>query len=231
MKTEQATPTSSFPADAINYLAHRRISYFLQVILGLGAVLLAVQGRYQSAIEASLILCITFLPEVLGNRFRVRIPHEFVSIAVVFVYLSLFLGGVQEFYARYWWWDMLLHLGSGFLLGVLGFLLVYVLNEKKDVEMDLHPKFIAFFAFVFAMGMGAMWEIFEFGMDQILGRNMQKGSLVDTMSDLIVDGIGAFTISMLGWGYLEKTDRDSFLEKSIDSFIANNPRLFKRRKH
>lgn len=230
MPTTGPTPHSHFPEDALNYLAHQRISNFLKIILGLGAILLAVQGRYQSAFEALAILAITFLPQLLGERFRVKIPHEFESIAVIFVYLSLFLGGVQEFYARFWWWDLLLHLGSGFLLGVLGFLLVYVLNEKKDVEMDLHPKFIAFFAFVFAMGMGALWEVFEFCMDQLLGHNMQKGSLVDTMSDLIVDGIGAFSISFLGWGYLEKTDKDSFLEKFIDDFIAKNPRLFKRRK-
>jgi uncharacterized membrane protein YjdF len=220
---------TDFPAEALNYLVHRRVSYFLKLVLGFGAILLVLQGRYQAAIEVSTILCITFLPVILGNRFKVKIPHEFESLAVVFVYLSLFLGEVQGFYLRYWWWDLVLHAGSGFLLGVVGFLLVYVLNEKEDVELDLHPKFIAFFAFVFAMGMGAIWEIFEFAMDQLFGFNMQKSGLVDTMSDLIVDGIGALFISALGWGYLRTKDRDSFLELWIDSFIEKNPRLFRRK--
>lgn len=223
------TPTD-FPSEAMNYLVHRRVSYFLKLFLAFGVILLILQGRYQAAIEASVILCITFLPVLLGNRFRVRIPHEFETLTVVFVYLSLFLGEVQGYYLRFWWWDLVLHAGSGVLLGILGFLLVYVLNEKEDVELDLHPKFIAFFAFMFAMGMGAIWEIFEFSMDQMFGMNMQKSGLVDTMWDLIVDGLGALLIAALGWGYLRTKDRNSFLEQWIDSFIEKNPRLFRRRK-
>lgn len=219
-----------FPRDALNLLANRRVSYALKLILAFGAVLLLIQGRFQAAIEVTVILCITFLPMVLGNRFKVRIPHEFESLAVVFVYLSLFLGEVQGYYVRFWWWDLVLHLGSGFLLGILGFLLVYVLNEKEDVELDLHPKFIALFAFMFAMGMGAIWEIFEFAMDQIFGMNMQKSGLNDTMWDLIVDGIGAFIISVLGWGFLRTRDRDSFLEQWIDSFIEKNPGMFNKKR-
>lgn len=219
------------PGEALKILANRRVSYGLKLILGFGAALLLLQGRLQPAIEVTVILCITFMPVLLGNRFQVKIPHEFETLAVVFVYLSLFLGEVQGFYVRYWWWDLVLHAGSGFLLGILGFLLVYVLNEKDDVEMDLHPKFIAFFAFMFAMGMGALWEIFEFATDQMLGTNMQKSGLVDTMWDLIVNTIGALIISVFGWGYLKSKDRDSFLEQWIDSFIEKNPAMFRRRRH
>lgn len=219
------------PGEALKILANRRVSYGLKLILGLGAVLLLLQGRLQPAIEVTVILCITFLPVLLGNRFQVKIPHEFETLAVVFVYLSLFLGEVQGFYVRYWWWDLVLHAGSGFLLGILGFLLVYVLNKKEDVEMDLHPKFIAFFAFMFAIGMGALWEIFEFTVDQTLGTNMQKSGLVDTMWDLIVNTIGALIISVSGWGYLKTKDRDSFLEEWIDSFIEKNPHMFRGRRH
>ena len=214
----------------MNYLAHRRVSYFLKLVLALGTGLLVLQGRYQAAIEVAIILCITFLPLLLGQRFQVKIPHEFESLAVVFVYMSLFLGEVQGYCARFWWWDIVLHTGSGFLLGILGFLLVYVLNEKEDIELDLHPKFIAFFAFIFAMGMGSVWEIFEFSMDQLFGMNMQKSGLVDTMWDLIVDGVGALIISILGWGFLRTRERDSFLERWIDSFIDKNPHLFKSNK-
>ncbi|MEX0964234.1 MAG: hypothetical protein WDZ52_09380 [Pseudohongiellaceae bacterium] len=218
---------TSFSNEALNYLVHRRVSYFLKLILGLGVGLLLLQGRYQAAIEVAVILCITFLPVILGQRFQVKIPHEFESLAVVFVYMSLFLGEVQGYYTRFWWWDIVLHTGAGFLLGILGFLLVYVLNEKEEIELDLHPKFIAFFAFQFAMGMGAIWEIFEFAMDQLFGMNMQKSGIMDTMWDLIVNAIGALLVSILGWGFLRTRDRDSFLEQWIDSFIEKNPHLFR----
>lgn len=64
-------------------------------------------------------------------------------------------------------------------------------------------------------------------MDWGFGLNMQKSGLVDTMWDLIVDGVGALVISLLGWGYLKTTGTDSFLEQWILRFIEGNPRLFK----
>ncbi|MDA1369700.1 MAG: hypothetical protein O2971_02930 [Proteobacteria bacterium] len=211
---------------SVYQLVHRRISIWLKFALALGVVLLLLQDRYQAALEVSMILMITFLPVILGNRFNVYIPHEFESLAVIFVYMALFLGEVQGYYVRFWWWDVVLHTGSGLLLGILGFLLVYVLNKKKEIQLELHPKFIALFAFMFAMGIGACWEIYEFAMDRLFGMNMQKSGLVDTMWDLIVDGIGALIISIAGWGFLKNSSNDSFLEIWIDAFIDKNPRLF-----
>ncbi|MDX1656756.1 MAG: hypothetical protein R3310_16220, partial [Candidatus Competibacteraceae bacterium] len=176
------------------------------------------------------IIAITFLPLVLGRRFEINIPPEFELLAVVFVYASLFLGEVHGYYVRFWWWDVLLHSGSGLLLGIIGFLLVYVLNEQKEVQLHMRPSFVALFAFMFAMGLGALWEIFEFAMDQLFGLNMQKSGLVDTMWDLIVDMIGSLIIALLGWGFLRTREVDSFLERWIETFIEDNPRLFRRRR-
>lgn len=185
-----------------------------------------LQGRYQAMAEILVILLITFMPLMLGKRFDVVIPHGFETLAIVFLYMSLFLGEFGDYYNRFWWWDVVLHSGSAFLLGILGFLLVYVLNEKKDVNLDLHPQFIALFAFLFAIGIGTLWEIFEFFMDQVFGLNMQKSGLVDTMWDLIVDVIGAGLIAIVGWGYIKSRETDSFLERWIREFIHKNPHLF-----
>src|SRR5690606_23304299 len=141
---------------------HLRISLVLKATLLLGALIAFVEGQYQAVAEILMILLITFLPVILGKRFQVEIPHSFETLAVIFVYMSLFLGEMRGYYLRFWWWDAVLHSGSGFLLGILGFLLVYVLNEKKEVQLELSPAFMALFAFMFAMGIGAIWEVFEF---------------------------------------------------------------------
>lgn len=207
-----------------------RIGLLLKCAIAIGALLLLLEGNYQAAFESLVILSVTFLPLVMGKRFHVRIPHEFDTLAIIFIYMSLFLGEVYGYYARFWWWDTVLHTGSGFLLGILGFLLVYVLNQNPRIDMHLTPFFIALFACMFAMGIGVLWEIFEFAMDSIFGLNMQKSGLVDTMWDLIVDCLGALTISILGYGYLKTADHDSFLEHMIQRFIASNPRIFRRRR-
>ncbi len=213
-------------SDFADYI-HRRLSFILKVTLVIGAISMFWQQQYQSAFEILLILLITTLPVVLGDRFDVKIPHIFETFAVIFVFMSLFLGEVYDYYGRFWWWDKVLHTGSAFLLGVLGFLMVYVLNEKKEIDLDLNPSFMALFAFMFAVSIGAIWEIFEFTMDQVFGLNMQKSGLVDTMWDLIVDCLGAFIVSVAGWIYIKDRENDSFLERWIEEFIEKNPKLFR----
>ncbi|MGD2047683.1 MAG: hypothetical protein PVJ80_03120 [Gemmatimonadota bacterium] len=205
---------------------HKRITLGLQVVLLVGLVLSALQGQWDTAISVFAIVLVTLAPVALGRRFHVFIPPEFEVLAIVFVFASLFLGEIRDYYTRFWWWDAVLHTASGFLLGILGFLLVHVLNEKEEIELHMRPAFVAFFAFVFAVGIGAIWEIFEFGMDQLFGLNMQKSGLVDTMWDMIVNTIGAATIAVMGYGYLKTAGNESFLEKWIDGFIESNPRMF-----
>jgi hypothetical protein len=208
----------------------RWISVFLKTTIGIGALLLFMEGNYQAAFESLIIMLVTFLPILMARYFDIRIPLEFDTMAVVFIYMSLFLGEVQDFYLRFWWWDLVLHSGAGFLVGITGFLLVYVMNQNKKIDMHLTPGFIALFAFMFALGFGSLWEIFEFTMDSIFGLNMQKSGLVDTMWDLIVNGVSALTISLLGYGFLKTAGDDSFLEQVIRKFIITNPRIFRKRR-
>ena len=108
------------------------------------------------------------------------------------------------------------------------------MNETEKLQLHMKAGFVAFFAFLFALGVGALWEIFEFTMDSLFGMNMQKpmlgdpSGLTDTMWDLIVDALGALVVSFLGWRYLKNPEQKSFLERWIDSFVARNPRFFKR---
>ena len=206
---------------------HKTLTLILQATLVVGVILFCLQGRWMTAVVTSSIIVITLLPLILGRRFDVLIPPEFEVLTVVFVYASLFLGEVHGYYVRFWWWDAVLHTGSVFGLGIFGFLLVYVLNERTDIDLPMRPRFVALFAFMFALGMGALWEVFEFGMDQILGLNMQKSGLVDTMWDLIVDAIGAAVIAILGWIYLRAAGSNSFLERWIEAFVHANPRIFR----
>jgi uncharacterized membrane protein YjdF len=213
---------------------HKRVTLALQFILLVGLGLALWQGEWLTAFTTFAVILLTLLPVLLERRLGVYIPAEIELLALLFVFASLFLGEVRDYYYRFWWWDTLLHAGSGFLLGIVGFLLVHILNEMEQVSVTLRPGFVAFFAFLFAIGTGMIWEIFEFGMDELFGMNMQKpmlgdpSGLTDTMWDLIVDTVGALVISVLGYTYIRKDRRESFLERWIHDFITRNPRFFKR---
>lgn len=150
-------------------LTTERIQFVLSLALR-ATVLLAILGaalqrEWMTLALSILALALTFLPGILERNLKVALPTELEIVVVLFLYASVFLGEVHGYYTRYWWWDVLLHTSSGVILGVLGFILVYVLNAERSVKLDLSPGFMALFAFVFAVAAGAVWEIFEFSMD------------------------------------------------------------------
>ena len=211
---------------------HRWISLIIVTIIGIEFVFVVAEGQWLSAALILIIAGILLAPTLFRDRVSVTVPYEFQLVILLFVFAALFLGEVRSYYDRFWWWDIVLHTTSGFLLGIFGFLLVYVLNENRHVEMSMRPRFVALFAFLFAVAAGAIWEIFEFAMDQFFDTNMQKpmlgdpSGLTDTMWDLVVDTLGAAAIALLG-GSAMHGKRHSFIDAWISKFIARNPGLFR----
>lgn len=212
---------------------HRILVRVLLVVMTIEWVLLMLEQRWLSLFLVTLIIATLFAPILFRNKLQMEIPVEFHLTAMIFIFASFYLGEVQNFYFRYWWWDIALHATAGLLMGILGFILVYILNESNRVELNMNPGFIALFAFIFAVAIGTIWEIFEFSMDQIFGTIMQKpmlgdpSGLTDTMWDMIVNAVGAIVISGTGWWYLKK-DKSFFVKDWIRKFISRNPRMFQK---
>ncbi|NLX95040.1 MAG: hypothetical protein GXY83_02570 [Rhodopirellula sp.] len=216
-----------------SWSVHRWLAITLQAIIAVGLAFSVYERQWLNTVVIAGILFVTVLPALLSRRLDIFVPPELELLTIAFVFAALFLGETRDYYNRYWWWDIALHTTSGGLLGVLGLLLVYVLNENPRIDLQMRPGFVAFFAFCFAVAVGAMWEIFEFAMDNFFGTNMQKpmfddpSGLTDTMWDLIVDTLGALVVSALGYLYM-KRGVESVVERWIRRFIDGNPRLFSR---
>ena len=214
-------------------ISHQRITAILQLILLTEVVFAAWNQQWFTAFLTAVIILLTFFPVLLERRSRIHIPPKLQLAVIGFVFASLFLGEIRDYYVRFWWWDMVLHTMSGFLLGIIGFLLVHIMNETEKIDVHMKPGFVAFFAFMFALGVGTLWEVLEFTMDSAFGMNMQKpmlgdpSGLTDTMWYLIGDGVGALVVTVLGCRYLKRPDEKSFLERWIDGFVRRNPRFFR----
>ena len=209
----------------------RWIVLLIVALMAVDLVVVVSEGLWLSGFLILTIALLILFVTVFSGRLAVQVPAEFQVLALVFVFAALFLGEVRSYYDRIWWWDIALHSTSGLLMGILGFLLVYVLNASEKIALSMTPRFVAFFAFMFAVAVGALWEIFEYSMDTIFGANMQKAmfedpsGLTDTMWDMIVNTVGAAFISTLGWWYM-KRDRRSFIDAWIQKFIDRNPGWF-----
>ena len=210
---------------------HTLIVRVLLLLMVIEWAVLMVELRFLQLFLVTVIIVVLIAPELFRNKMDIVIPAEFHFVAVIFILASLYLGEIQQFYQRIWWWDMALHGTAGLLMGIFGFLLVYILNENPRVELQMKPGFIALFAFFFSISIGTVWEIFEFTADQLFSFNMQKemfgdaSGLTDTMWDMIINAAGALTISLLGWWYLSGK-KDFFIQSLIKKFIEKNPSLF-----
>lgn len=170
----------------------------------------------------------------LAKHWRLFIPSGLKLVLVVLVFMWLFLGYVHDYYDRFSWWDNALHLYASAIVSVMAFLLVHVFNRSDEFGSRTRPGLVAVFAVVFAVAIGAFWEIFEFAVDRIFGADMQDAmlgdetGLTDTMADLIADTIGALSVAVYGYYHLKKPQRASVLKHWVNTFIRGNPRLFGR---
>lgn len=195
--------------------------------LALALVTLAalIELRLELAFVAAATLALSLAPMFVARWADVHVPPSFIAAMAIFIGATLFLGEVFEFYDRFWWWDVVMHGTSAVGFGLVGFVLVFIMFQGDRYAAP--PVAVAFFAFCFGMTIGAVWEIFEFGMDQAFGLNMQKSGLMDTMTDLIVDALGALIGAATGFGYLKGRARGG-LASLIDEFVDRNPRFFRR---
>lgn len=175
---------------------------------------------------SSLTLILSYLPNMFQKKFKIEYPSEFELMILFFLFGSFYLGDIHGFYEKFWWWDIMLHTSSGFMIGFFAYSLVYVLNKELDF-LDISPFFVSLFSFSFAVALGVMWEIFEFFFDNTLGYNLQRREtgLFDTMLDLIVDSVGALIISVSCYFYLRFGKITFFTHK----FAKRNSHLFKKK--
>lgn len=209
----------------IKLLIARRppLLYIVWAVLVGSATVGFVRGEYSVTFVGLGTLLLTFVPIYSGRWLHIDLPIGFVGAIAAFLCATLLLGEVGDFYEKYWWWDIALHVGSAIGLGFLGVILILIL--VKGDKLSAAPITVSFFAFCFAVMVGVLWEIFEFSLDQIFGLNTQRSGLVDTMWDLIVDCLGAAIGGSVGFVYL-KGLRGGPLSAALREFRQKNARFF-----
>lgn len=177
-------------------------------------------------IQCLLGIVAMIIPNIVIKRKNIQIPSNMYIFYLIFLYCAIFLGEVRSFYYVFPHWDTILHTFSGIMIGALGFSFVSMFNKTEDLHLQLSPFFVAMFAFMFAITLGVIWEIYEYTFDGLLGLNMQKfmvepgnimlvgrEALQDTMEDLIVDTLGALFISVCGYFSLKL--KNGWIDKFI----------------
>ena len=194
----------------------KTLNYSTRLLLIFSAILFLIQKDWPSAISTILILLLVLSPSLLKKKFNLFLPFELDLLIGIFIFITLFLGSLQNYYERFPLLDGIIHFKSGLLLGILSFIIIYTINISRRKIIILSPLFISIFAVSFSMSISVIWEIYEYFVDMYLGFNMQESGLQDTMGDLIVNTLGAIIVSIFGYIWMKKKHKIPFTPGKTD---------------
>ncbi|MGM9985688.1 MAG: hypothetical protein ACI35O_00490 [Bacillaceae bacterium] len=171
-----------------------RLSVLYAIFMMGIACLLIMNGEKPFKITVAILSIPTaFVPLLVQKMWKKKFDSTLLIWYIIFLFGSQFLGTVMRFY-KLVYWDMLMHALAGVLLGFVGIELL-----KRITTPDLLSQLSSAHVFWFVKGVGvfggAMWEVYEFTTDQLLGTTMQGKGNPDTMTDLIFDLLGSYLVA------------------------------------
>ncbi len=200
------------------------LSWLMKLLMVLLLPVEALNGEYLFTVLIVFSIAVSLIPSLLERSYRVTLPFEMDLLITLSVFANTFMGEWLDFYEKVWLYDKLLHVYSSGVVGLLAFIVVYTLNYTGKVRLSL--PFIGIFTVTFAMAMGGLWEIGEFTVDNLFGKNTQKG-LGDTMWDLINDLAGGSFVAALGMAYVRYANPDERkrLARPLGEVLGMNERI------
>ncbi len=146
-----------------------------------------LRGEYENAAICLLVLFLFLLPMFVQRNFGIELPSTLEIIILVFIFAAEILGELACFFVNVPNWDTILHTTSGFLSAAFGFALIDILNRNDKIKFELSPVYVALVAFCFSLTIGVLWEFVEFSIDRLFHMDMQKDTIVHTISSVALD--------------------------------------------
>ena len=159
----------------------------LRVIVIAELVSSILRGEFESAFICLLVLFLFILPFFIQQNFGIQLPSTLEIIILLFIFAAEILGELKCYFITYPNWDSILHTTTGFLCAATGFALIDILNRNSRIKFQLSPAYVALAAFCFSMTVGVLWEFFEFGMDRLFQMDMQKDTVVQSITSVMLD--------------------------------------------
>lgn len=181
----------SFYKQLINEFKKSKSTFIIYIVLRTLVIIVAVRqfliGNYENTVLCVITLFLFLVPVFVEKIFNVQLPSTLEKIVLIFIFAAEILGEINDYYVKFALWDTMLHVTTGFLAAAVGLSLIDILNRRHTFGLTLSPFFVAMFSFCFSMTIGVLWEFFEFGADYLLMTDMQKDTIVTSISSVLLN--------------------------------------------
>jgi len=178
-------------------LKRKRSVTVVYLVLRLMVILIMVaqffNRNFENVFLCLLTLVLFLLPTIFERRLKIDLPDTLEIVIMLFIFAAEILGEIRAFYTTFQGWDTMLHTINGFLCAAIGFCLVDMFDRNERFSLTLSPVFMAIVAFCFSMTIGVLWEFFECVMDQLFLLDMQKDTVLSSISSVMLDPTGGNT--------------------------------------
>lgn len=169
--------------------------------------------------------------QVFGNgSFIEEVPPLSQTMLNLIIFVGIVIGSYLGLFDSVWWFDIMMHILSGFVCAVFGYDFACIIQRKKG---QCAATLAAIFALMFSLSIAVGWEFYEFLMDTLHGTNLQLSKagpetamfdlskyhgeygylgLFDTMTDMMMNAAGGlvgmiFMIVLRNKGKNKKKDK------------------------
>ena len=181
---------SSFRAQVKNSPMVARLYQILRFLVIWVMIAQFFNGNFENVFLCILTLILFLVPSFIERKIQIDLPDTLEVIILLFIFAAEILGEIRAYYISIPYWDTMLHTLNGFLCAAIGFSLLDILNRHERLSFSLSPLYLAIMAFCFSMTIGVLWEFFECTMDVFFHLDMQKDTVVNTISSVMLDPNG-----------------------------------------
>jgi uncharacterized membrane protein YjdF len=200
--------------DPVDKIPKGQLVFWLIVRLAMiiCAIYSFVQGDLVMGFES--VFCFIFthlwdMFQVFGNgSFIEEVPPLSQTMLNLIIFIGIVIGSYLGMFDKIWWFDIFMHILSGFVCAVFGYDFAVIIQRKKG---QCASTLAALFSIMFALSIAVGWEFYEFLMDTLHGTNLQLAKegaetamfdlskyhgeygylgLFDTMTDMMMNSIG-----------------------------------------
>lgn len=159
----------------------KKIFILFKVVVILNLLIVLINGEWTTAFICLCNLILFFIADMLKKK----LCYGDILQLLIYLFLigSLIGGEIYFLYVKIWYYDIILHMLSSFIVSALCF---YIVKSKININDFL----LCVFIFSFAMMVAAVWEVYEFSIDRFFDKDMQKDTIITEINSSLLSDDG-----------------------------------------